>query len=127
VSVVFDSTQGLVIVLAQIYGPTGDTVVRLALDTGAVGTLINPVILAAIGYDLTQVSDQIRIVTSSGIENVSRLVLPQIGSLGQAREDFLITCHSLPAATGVDGLLGLDFCRRQRLIIDFRVGEVTLD
>ena len=126
-SVAFDSTQGLVIVLAQVYGPTGDTVVRLALDTGAVGTLINPVILAAIGYDLTQISDQIRIVTGSGIENVSRLVLQQIGSLGQTREEFLITCHSLPAATGVDGLLGLDFCRGQRLVVDFRAGEVTLD
>lgn len=126
-SSVFDPGDDLVIVTAQVDGPTADTVVRLALDTGAVGTVINPAILTAIGYDLTQAREHSRIVTASGIETVSRLVLSRFTALEQQRTDFLVTCHTLPAATGVDGLLGLDFIRRQRLVVDFRTGRVTLE
>lgn len=123
----FDPGDDLVIVTAQVHGPTADTVVRLALDTGAVGTLINPAILTAIGYDLSQTSQHVRIATASGIETVPRLVLSQFTALEQQQTDFLITCHTLPAETGVDGLLGLDFIRRQRLVVDFRTGRVTLE
>jgi len=38
----------------------------------------------------------------------------------------LILCHTLPPSAGVDGLLGLDFFRGQRVTIDFQHGEVTI-
>jgi hypothetical protein len=34
--------------------------------------------------------------------------------------------HTLPPSAGIDGLLGLDFMRGQRLEIDFVRGFVTL-
>ena len=37
----FDSQQGLIIVHAELWGPSGSAVIRLALDTGATGTLVN--------------------------------------------------------------------------------------
>ena len=52
----FDPEQGLVIVRAELSGPTGDVVLRLALDTGATGTVVNAGILVAIGYDPAPVS-----------------------------------------------------------------------
>ena len=113
---------------AHIYGPISDTVVRLALDTGSVGTVIHPDILTAIGYDLSQPSGQVRSVTASGVTIASRLVLSRVVALDQEREDFSVTCHALPAATNVEGLLGLDFYRQQkRLIVDFSAGEVVLE
>jgi predicted aspartyl protease len=128
VSNFFNIDGELVVVTAHVYGPTSDTIVRLALDTGSVGTVIHPDILTAIGYDLSQPTGQVRIVTASGIEAASRLVLSRIVTLDQQREEFAITCHALPAATNVEGLLGLDFYRQQRrLVIDFRAGEVTLE
>ena len=39
---------------------------------------------------------------------------------------FFLICHTLPASVSVDGLLGLDFLRGQRLTIDFRAGRIAL-
>jgi hypothetical protein len=37
----FNPREGLIIVPTRLYGPAGDAIVRLALDTGATGTLVN--------------------------------------------------------------------------------------
>ena len=47
----FDPTQGLIIVPVRLFGPTGNMIVRLALDTGATSTLINSEIIVLLGYD----------------------------------------------------------------------------
>lgn len=126
-STAFNASRGLVIITAQIYGPDGDTVARLALDTGSLGTLISPAILVTVGYDTSQATEHVRIVTASSTERVPRLVLHQITALGQTQANVTTPCHALPAATQVDGVLGLDFIRRQRLVVDFRMGRVTLE
>ena len=124
----FNIDGSLVVVTAHIHGPTSDTIVRLALDTGSVGTVVHPDILTAIGYDLSQPSGQVRSVTASGVVIAPRLVVSRIDALDQQRKDFQVTCHALPAATNVEGLLGLDFYRQQRrLIVDFHAGEVTTE
>jgi hypothetical protein len=51
VSLPFDPEQGLVIVRAELWGPTARAVLRLALDTGATATLVNIAMLVAVGYD----------------------------------------------------------------------------
>lgn len=48
-SVPFDPLQGLIIVPAELWGPTGSVVLRLALDTGATSTVVNVAMLVAIG------------------------------------------------------------------------------
>jgi len=128
VSNFFNIDGELVVVTVHIYGPNSDTIVRLALDTGSVGTVVHPDILIALGYDVTSASGQVRIVTASGIMAASRLILRRITALDQERKDFPVTCHALPTATNVEGLLGLDFYRqRRRLIVDFHASEVTLE
>ena len=47
----FDPQQGLIIVPAELWGPSGSAVLRLALDTGATGTVVNTGMLVALGYD----------------------------------------------------------------------------
>jgi hypothetical protein len=47
----FHPQHGLVIVQAAVEGPSGSAVLRLALDTGATGTVINVGMLVALGYD----------------------------------------------------------------------------
>ncbi len=125
-SVFFEPDRDLIVVTAHIFGPSSDTVVRLALDTGAVGTVIHPEILAALGYDLSQTASQVCIVTASGVRSASRLVLNRIRALDQEDTSLLVTCHALPPTAGVEGLLGLDFIRRQRLVVDFDAGQITL-
>ena len=63
----FDAQRGLVIVQAELFGPTGSIVLRLALDTGATGTMINVAPLTAIGYDPSLAPDRVQVTTGSGV------------------------------------------------------------
>ncbi|MBI3249085.1 MAG: retropepsin-like domain-containing protein [Deltaproteobacteria bacterium] len=122
----FDSQQGLIMVRAELWGPAGSIVLRLALDTGATGTVVNIGMLVTIGYDPALVPDRIQVTTGSGVEFVPRVTLDKITALGQERTDFPVLGHTVPPSAGIDGLLGLDFFRGQSLTLDFRTGQVML-
>ena len=115
----FDPQQGLIFVSAELWGPSGSAVLRLALDTGATFTVVNIGMLVALGYDPALIADRIQVTTGSGVEFVPRVPLNKIVALGQTHTDFPVLGHTLPPSTGVDGLLGLDFFRGWSLNIDF--------
>jgi len=123
----FDSQAGLIVVPTKLYGPTGDVVVRLALDTGATTSMVNWDLLVLVGYDPAVVTARIQVTTGSGVEFVPRLEIEKIEALGQTRQRFSVLCHTLPPSAIVDGVLGLDFVRGRRLTVDFRQGVVDLD
>lgn len=125
-SVSFDPHEGLIIVPAELWGPSGSVVLRLALDTGATSTVINVGVLVAIGCDPALAPDRVQVTTGSGIEFAPRIVLDQLTALDRQRTDFPVLGHTLPPSAGVDGLLGLDFLRGESLTVDFRGGQVTL-
>ena len=122
----FQPQQGLILVLAEIEGPLGTVGLRLALDTGATATLVEPRLLLMAGIDPTLAPVQIQLTTASGVLLASLLTVTKLKALGQDRPLFPILAHTLPASTSIDGLLGLDFFRGQRLLIDFRNGTITL-
>ena len=122
----FDPQQGLIIVPAELWGPSGSAILRLALDTGATGTLVNTGMLVALGYDPALIPDRVQITTGSGIEFVPRILLDRIMVLGEEAVEFPVLGHTLPPSAGIDGLLGLDFFRGRSLTIDFRAGQVAL-
>jgi len=115
------------VVSARIWGPAGDTVLRLALDTGATSTMVSPAALVMLGYDPASVVERARMTTGSGVEYVPRMSIEGIEALGVQRTGLVVTCHTLPPTASVDGLLGLDYFRDCRLLIDFRAGEIILD
>jgi predicted aspartyl protease len=104
-----------------------NSVARLALDTGANMTLVNRNFITSLGFNSELPDRHFRIATASGIERVPQFTISRVEALGQERSNFPVLCHNLPQATSVDGLLGLDFFRGQRLTIDFREGLITLD
>ena len=122
----FDPHQGLILIQAELEGPSGTAILRLALDTGATGTLINVGMLVSLGYDPSLAPDRVQVTTGSGVEFVPRIELNKISALGQERADFAVLCHTLPPSATVDGLLGLDFFRGQNLTIDFSKGQIRL-
>lgn len=122
----FEPGGGLIRVPAEIVGPTGLAVIRLALDTGATRTVINPVLLTAVGYDLAIVQDRVEMTTGSGVEYAVKVELETVSSIGIRRSDMPVLAHALPPSTGVDGLLGVDFFARCRLLIDFENGKVIV-
>lgn len=122
----FDRHEGLIIVRAELFGPSGSIVVRLALDTGATSTTVNAGLLNAVGYDPALVPDRVQLTTGSAVEYAPRLSVNRIEALGQERLNFLVVAHTLPPTASVDGLLGLDFFRGQELNLNFRTGVVVL-
>ncbi len=126
-SLTFDQDRGLIIVPARLPGPTGDTILYLALNTGATGSVVNWDAMVLIGYDPAVTQQRLRVITGSGVAFAPRIPVERIEALGQERRDFPLLCHTLPQSAGVDGALGLDFLRGRRLTIDFRTGSVTLE
>lgn len=122
----FNAQSGLIIVEARLWGPTGDTIARLALDTGATTSMVNTAVLVSIGCDPAITPARVRMTTASGIEFVPRLLISEILVLGQRRRLFPLIAHTLPPTAMIDGLLGLDFLRGLRLTLDFRKARITL-
>lgn len=123
----FDSQRGLIVVRAELTGPSGSGILQLALDTGATSTLINVAMLVAIGYDPALAMERLQVTTGSGVEFAPRVELQRLTALGQERYGLEVLGHTLPPSAGVDGLLGLDFFRGLRLNVDFRAGHLRID
>lgn len=122
----FDRSVGLVVVPAEVFGPSGSVVLRLAVDTGASQTMINVGLLVAVGYDPSLVPERVQVTTGSGVEYAPRVVVSRIKALGSERERLPVLAHTLPASAHIDGLLGLDYMGDQTLVIDFRESTVAL-
>lgn len=125
--ITFDPTQGLIVIPTRLYGLHTDTIVRLALDTGATGSMINWDVAVLLGYDPASTEERIQVTTGSGVEFAPRIVVKKIELLGRTLENFPILCHTLSPTATVDGLLGLDFFRGVRLVVDLQAGIVTFD
>lgn len=122
----FNPRWGLVHVRAELFGPHGDIILRLALDTGATSTTINAGLLIAVGYDPSLAPERVEMTTGSAVEYARRLSVKKLRALGQERVDFPVIAFTLPPTANVDGLLGLDFFRGQELNLNFRTGVVGL-
>ncbi len=125
-NVAFNPRRGLVIVRAKLYGPTGDMMLRLALDTGATRTTVNMGPLVGTGYDPALVEQRIQVTTGSGIQYAPIVTLECLRAIEHDRTGLSVLGLTLPPSAGIDGLLGLDFLRDRKLEVDFRVGCLTL-
>lgn len=122
----FDAAAGLVVVSVRFHGLQRELLARLALDTGATKSMLNWDLAVLLGYDPAAAPGRIQITTASGVEFVPKIVVRRIDALGVTVTDFPVLCHTLPPSTTVDGLLGLDYFRRHRLLLDFRAGTIEL-
>jgi predicted aspartyl protease len=123
----FNPHHGAIVVPVRVWGRGGSGVLRCILDTGSTNTSISPVVLATLSYDLAVGSDLMEVTTASNVTFARGVVVDRIRALDNERVDFEVLGISLPPSANVDGLLGLDFFRGQSLLIDFRVGEITLN
>lgn len=122
----FDPKAGLILVKTKLYGPRGDTVVNLALDTGATCTLVSWETAVLVGYDPASNQQRIPITTGSGVEYCPKLNLLGVEALGKTVKNLEVLCHTLPPTSRVDGLLGLNFLRRFNVRLNFKEGYITI-
>lgn len=123
----FDPAAPLILVQARLWGPGREAGVQLALDTGAVRSVISVEVATVLGFEPAAAAARTRILTASGEVLVPVLVMDRLEAIRQARCAFPVLCHSLPPATRLDGLPGLDFVRGHRLVADFRAGLLSLE
>jgi predicted aspartyl protease len=125
-SVPFNAAYGLIVIPARLRGPTGETHLRLALDTGATSTVVRVSALISIGIDPVASRMLVQMTTGNSVQQSPKVSVIRIDALGRHQLDFLVIAHTIPASAGVDGVLGLDFLRSRRLTVDFRKGQISL-
>lgn len=123
----FDAKEGLIIVPTRLWGPSGDSVIRMALDTGATGSMVNWDLIVLLGYDPAATPNRVQMTTGSGVEFVPVVSIQKVQAMNLTQSNFPILCHTLPPSATVDGVLGLDFFRDKKLSIDLRRGKVEIE
>ena len=61
-----------------------------------------------------------------GRVSLALVTVDKMEALGQTQKGVTVQAHTLPSGLPIDGLLGLDFLRAYRLVVDFRTGQITL-
>ena len=99
------------------------TLIRMILDTGARYTIITPETARRLGLDLES-ARRIPVATASQLEMAVLVTIDQVDVAGFALNDIETAVMGLPAALGVDGLLGISFLRHCRLVLDIPARSV---
>jgi predicted aspartyl protease len=102
----------------------GTTNIRLLLDTGADGTMINPRALVAAGASLSRPVATSKVTGVAGSDMVNYVVIESL-EVGEARVGRMRVASYDVSGAG-DGLLGRDFLDRFSVNIDSANGIVTL-
>ena len=126
-SIRFDPRGRLIIVPARIHGRDNRETVDLVLDTGATRTIVSREVAQSLGYDPAALEEWAHITTGSGALSVPLLSVEKIEALRKAETNMRVLCHTLPSRAAIDGVLGLDFLRGERLVVDFRAGLLALE
>ncbi|MDJ0728967.1 MAG: retropepsin-like aspartic protease [Crocosphaera sp.] len=101
-------------------------VLRLLVDTGSSYTVLPRLILERLGCNLQQPRQTTTIVTASAIVKMPIVAVPWFNCLGVRKENFSVVAMDLPMGSFTNGLLGIDFLREEKAIIDIFKGEISL-
>lgn len=122
----FNPKQSIIICHADIIGLKVELSLKMALDTGATYTMIPVEAAVAIGCDPLRSRRKIEITTGSSTEYVPVITVPKFRALGVEIKNMDIVCHDLPPQSPVEGLLGLNFLKKAKIIIDFSKNTIDL-
>lgn len=126
-TVPYDRSRGIITIPTQIVGPTAERRVELALDTAATTTIVDIMILQAIGFELSMADEWVAIGTASELGAAPLFVVREVEAFGITKANLAIVGHQLPEGLEVDGMLGLNFFDNERLTIDFKQNTVELE
>ncbi len=98
----------------------------LLLDTGAGFSMITWNLAVDLGYN-PAVEKGIPIITGNGtvVMPIIRLKAIVLGDISV--QNILAICHDVPELSNCEGLLGLNFLKHVRTVIDFKELRLTID
>lgn len=110
---IFNIPKNRVIIFpVKLTGPHGDKWVQAIFDTGATYSMFPPSVIKAIGYDLSQACDTVKIITASSVEYVPIITVPAIELFGTMFKNVQVVSHLLPPSTPAQGLIGINLINR---------------
>lgn len=122
----FDPKHSVIICHAEIVGQKAELSLKMALDTGATYTMIPIEAAVGIGCNPLHAQRMIEITTGSSVEYVPVITVPKFRAFGIETRNMEVICHNLPPQSPVEGLLGLNFLKRAKLVIDFSKNIINL-
>ena len=98
----------------------------MALDTGARMTVITPGRARELGLrpDGTELS--VNVTGAIGTGSAVLLRVASVSVLGEEVRDLRVLCHALPPNLKIEGILGLNFLKHFKIVIDNETEIVTL-
>jgi len=81
--------------------------------------------LSNIGIDVNS-APTVPVIMGAGRVLIPLVTIDKLEALGQVQTGATVQAHTLPPGLPIDGVLGLDFLRVYRLVVDFRTGQITL-
>jgi len=120
-----DTTYGILLCKTRVSNKKQCIFLKLAIDTGASITMVSIESVLAIGIDPTKSKRHIEITTASGTILVPVVKIPSFACLGVEVKNMDVVCHNLPPESTVEGLLGLNFLKNAKAIIDFSNNTIT--
>lgn len=113
------SEKGLLLCRVQIWGKGEPLLLKLAIDTGATRTIIPPEAALSIGINPARSKKTTEITTGSGTVICPVVIISKFSCFGVTLKKLSVVCHNLPPESPVEGLLGLDFLRAAKIILNF--------
>ncbi|MBS4028484.1 MAG: retroviral-like aspartic protease family protein [Ignavibacteriales bacterium] len=117
----------LIINKVELTGKKGTVEIDLVLDTGAAFTCVSWKTLQAIGYDPTFVQTRQEIVTANGVIQVPKMFIEKIRIAEIEVSNIEILALDITEFSSARGLLGLNFLRYFRTVIDYRNGYLEIE
>ncbi len=98
----------------------------MALDTGARTSVIEPEVARALGFEQGEIEPAITVFGATGGAPGALLRVPSVSVLGLGVRNVRVICYKLHPRFGLQGILGLNFLRHFRIVIDNESEIVTL-
>lgn len=103
--------------------------ITFALDTGATHSVIDLTRLLLAGYDMSDVVQTVSLESAKGEVRGYIFKIHSLHALGIHYQEVEVCAYDFLAnniLTAIDGVLGLDFFKNEKICIDFEKSEITV-
>ncbi len=114
-----DASHGIILCRAKLSRGRQSIFLKLAVDTGASLTMVSVEAALALRIDPSKSKKHIEITTANGVVFVPVVRIPSFQCFGTEIKNIETACHNLPSESSVEGLLGLNFLKPAKVVLDF--------
>ena len=98
----------------------------MAFDTGARLTVIAPELAALLGFEPEMLEPTVTVTGVTGAAPAALLRVASVSVLGLEVKSLRVICHALPPRLELQGILGLNFLKHFKIVIDNETETLTL-